>query len=51
MAGETVSVLLNPDKPHRAFAEPRGGHVGYLAISLGLLAAVAACSAIAATAS
>jgi hypothetical protein len=49
--GETVSVLFNPDRPHRAFAEPRGGHVAYLVISLGLVAAVAACSAIAATAS
>ena len=49
--GETVSVLFNPHKPNRAIAEPRGGHVGQLAISLGLLAAVAACSAIAATVS
>jgi hypothetical protein len=49
--GKTVPVLFNPDKPHRAFAEPRGGPVAYLALSLGLFAAIAACSAIAATAS
>jgi hypothetical protein len=49
--GETVSVLFNPDKPDQAFAEPRGGSVTYLVISMALLAAVAACAVIAATAS
>jgi uncharacterized protein DUF3592 len=49
--GETVSVLFNPDKPHRAFAESRGGSVTYLVISMALLAAAAGCAVIAATAS
>jgi hypothetical protein len=49
--GETVWVLFNPQKPHRAFAEPRGGSVTYLKVSVALLVAVAACAVVAATAS
>jgi hypothetical protein len=37
--------------PDQAFAEPRGGSVTYLVIGMALLAAVAACAMIAATAS
>lgn len=48
--GQTVWVLFDPDQPHRAFAEPRGGSVFYLKVIVALLVALAACAALTAAA-